>query len=628
MAVRYAGTSLRPPCAVGRFRKVHPLPAPNWYPDPEMPSRLRYWDGSEWTGHYAPLPPLPEEGSLTDHDPWQPPVVTGFTDPDAWRSRPPSAPLVAERSPVRRSLRAGEVLIGLGAFALVAAGFAFLRSVWSDLGISGQIAVLLAVVFAQAAASLVAVPRIRVLGEALAGSAAVTLLLAATWGYGRLSLPDHYFALLAYGCAFAHAAVFAAPAARRARVWAATSSLFVVVGTYSLYAAPSPHLWALAAALAALLVSRVAFAVPAERFAALHAVAALVYALAADLADPQGPFVGFAPSALAAVVVLAASYVWKTSFAPGAEIALSPRQDVPERLQRLGLLVWVAAVAAMFVLFLSAIVASPMSFFERLAVWAAVSATAFAAFRFPPPEIVRYRHVLASALTAAAFVQLGWDAVVVPSAEFVRDEILVPAREFVGDVLVALGAGYVLLLAGAVILAVAFWRSRPPTAFVGAATAAFGWQVVRSTRFPEVPDWVPDPESFSLPAAALFLAAWAVSHRAGTRSSQPALPAVSLLLVPSAFTVLAAGGSGIRFAVVVAACVAGILAGFRLRFRALVTVPGAVLLVLFTVRALGFLGNSWVTLALAALFLLVVGSFFETMRDRVRAARAFLAGLR
>jgi len=595
-----------------------------------MPSRLRYWDGSEWTGHYAPLPPPPERGSpeLVDHDPWQPPVVTGFTDPDAWRSRPPSAPLAAERSPARRSLRAGEVLIGIGALALVAAGFAFLRSVWSALGTVGQIAVLLAVVLAQAAASLVAVPRIRVLGEALAGSAAVTLLLAAAWGYGRLSLPDHYFALLAYGCAFAHAAVFAAPAARRARVWAMTASLFVVVGSYSLYAAPLPHLWALAAALAALLVSRVAFAVPAERFAALHAVVALAYALVADLTDPQGPFVGFVPPALVAMVVLAASYVWKTSFAPTAEISLSARQDVPERLQRLGLLVWGVTVAAMFVLVCRAVVASPVSVADRFAVWAAVSVTAVSAFRFPPPEVVRYRRLLTSALMAAAFVQLGWDAVVVPSAEFVRDEILVPAADFVGDLLVALGVGYILLLTGAVVLAVAFWRSRPPTAFVGAATAAFGWQVVRATRFPEVPDWVPDPESFSLPAAALFLAAWVVSHRAGVRSSQPALPAVSLLLIPSAFTVLDADGSGIRFTVVVVACVAGLLAGFRLRFRALVTVPGSTLLVLFTVRALGFLGNSWVTLALAALFLLVVGSFFETMRDRVRAARAFLAGLR
>ena len=26
----------------------------NWYPDPQDPGRLRYWDGSEWTAHVTP----------------------------------------------------------------------------------------------------------------------------------------------------------------------------------------------------------------------------------------------------------------------------------------------------------------------------------------------------------------------------------------------------------------------------------------------------------------------------------------------------------------------------------------------------------------------------------------------
>lgn len=27
------------------------LPPPAWYPDPHVPDRLRYWDGSTWTEH-------------------------------------------------------------------------------------------------------------------------------------------------------------------------------------------------------------------------------------------------------------------------------------------------------------------------------------------------------------------------------------------------------------------------------------------------------------------------------------------------------------------------------------------------------------------------------------------------
>lgn len=31
------------------------LPPPNWHPDPEVPGQQRYWDGTRWTEHRAPL---------------------------------------------------------------------------------------------------------------------------------------------------------------------------------------------------------------------------------------------------------------------------------------------------------------------------------------------------------------------------------------------------------------------------------------------------------------------------------------------------------------------------------------------------------------------------------------------
>lgn len=40
---------------------------PGWYPDPGAPAQLRWWDGSRWTPHTAPLAGAPARGG---YPPW------------------------------------------------------------------------------------------------------------------------------------------------------------------------------------------------------------------------------------------------------------------------------------------------------------------------------------------------------------------------------------------------------------------------------------------------------------------------------------------------------------------------------------------------------------------------------
>ena len=37
--------------------RVADAPPPGWYPDPEGGSRLRWWDGTDWSDRYRPRPP-------------------------------------------------------------------------------------------------------------------------------------------------------------------------------------------------------------------------------------------------------------------------------------------------------------------------------------------------------------------------------------------------------------------------------------------------------------------------------------------------------------------------------------------------------------------------------------------
>ena len=47
-----------------------PTTPANWYPDPQQPARLRYWDGAEWTGHLVD----PDKPGVVRYErpPWAP----------------------------------------------------------------------------------------------------------------------------------------------------------------------------------------------------------------------------------------------------------------------------------------------------------------------------------------------------------------------------------------------------------------------------------------------------------------------------------------------------------------------------------------------------------------------------
>ncbi|WP_028045228.1 DUF2510 domain-containing protein [Cellulomonas sp. URHE0023] len=42
----------------------------NWYPDPQQPSRKRYWDGARWTGYLVD----PDKPTVVRYErpPWEP----------------------------------------------------------------------------------------------------------------------------------------------------------------------------------------------------------------------------------------------------------------------------------------------------------------------------------------------------------------------------------------------------------------------------------------------------------------------------------------------------------------------------------------------------------------------------
>lgn len=54
------------PSRSGFWGKMIRTPPAGWYPDPAAPGRLRYWDGSQSTGHTHPVSGRPGDSGVGD----------------------------------------------------------------------------------------------------------------------------------------------------------------------------------------------------------------------------------------------------------------------------------------------------------------------------------------------------------------------------------------------------------------------------------------------------------------------------------------------------------------------------------------------------------------------------------
>jgi hypothetical protein len=61
--------------------------APGWYPDPENPAAVRWYDGARWTDHRAPTPPT-QQAPATTPSPWS--SATGAPITTAWPQATPA----------------------------------------------------------------------------------------------------------------------------------------------------------------------------------------------------------------------------------------------------------------------------------------------------------------------------------------------------------------------------------------------------------------------------------------------------------------------------------------------------------------------------------------------------------
>jgi hypothetical protein len=206
-----------------------------------------------------------------------------------------------------------------------------------------------------------------------------------------------------------------------------------------------------------------------------------------------------------------------------------------------------------------------------------------------------------------------------------------PVGGATGD-LVSSQLSLLALLIALVAFALAWWN--PALGWVGAllAMAAMGLAPI---------PWAQTVEAWSLPFAALLLAAGLLWRRRGpTPSAQWLGPAVAMALIPSALATWSApwaldlsgeatGTQLIRLGAVLLAGVIAVLLGARLHLAGLLLPGAAALIVAGGAQVWGGLETlpRWVALAVAGTLLVLAGARIEWLRTSSRRARTWAEDL-
>ncbi|MEN0103355.1 MAG: DUF2510 domain-containing protein [Curtobacterium sp.] len=108
------------------------LPIAGWYPDPQDPSRTRWWDGARW-GQLAPAPQLATAAAPVYEAPPRPPAPSEYRQQAAWNDEPV---LRGRKARIAKD-RATRAANPFGYAGLVLALVAFLFNVFAIPGILG-----------------------------------------------------------------------------------------------------------------------------------------------------------------------------------------------------------------------------------------------------------------------------------------------------------------------------------------------------------------------------------------------------------------------------------------------------------------------------------------------------------